>query len=158
MTGFIALYATRYYTSQITIWHTMFSRYVAVFTRRYLVTDVNNDYSVLMAGGPFTPTSVFSLQADYQLNWQLNTHTHQPTTSRHFTQLNSVANQLHFITILHGPDRKQRLQQGVFTDPLLKTGCIIPFFYCCMRACCGRYLLAAVVYSHDLTTSLYATL
>jgi hypothetical protein len=32
---------------------------------------------------------VFSSQADFEMNWQLNPLTHQPATSRHFTQLNS---------------------------------------------------------------------
>jgi hypothetical protein len=32
-----------------------------------------------------------------------------------------------------------------------------PFFHCCMRECCGRYLATADVYSHSLATGLYAT-
>jgi hypothetical protein len=50
-----------------------------------LSTD-NPQLTGSQASSHFTPS--YSSQVDFQLKWQLNSLTHQPATSRHFTQLN----------------------------------------------------------------------
>jgi hypothetical protein len=116
MAAFIAHLYNSLLHFTITIWHTMSTQPVTVFTSRCLVMYVNNGYSsasVLKSRTelstinstnwvpvwrPFhTYLLVFSWQADFQqpatsrhftqLNWQLNPLTHHPATSRHFTQL-----------------------------------------------------------------------
>jgi hypothetical protein len=52
-----------------------------------------------------------------------------------------------------------RFRRNMFTEPLLRIGCITPLFYCCVHACCRRYLVTAAVYeSHRWATNLYATI
>jgi hypothetical protein len=88
------------------------------------------------------PLLVFSSQADFQLNWQLNPLTHQPATSRHFTLLNfwqllttnSLLQTVLLITSRHGPHRKHRFHccSPTMPRPLHKNGSL--FAYCLATA------------------------
>jgi hypothetical protein len=99
-------YTTCYYTSQIATRHSMSSQAVTVFTSCYLITNVNNGYSVLKSRTEFMSTVNWSnwvpgwrpfhthlcLLFTGRLSTELTTDLspQQPATSCHFTQLNRI--------------------------------------------------------------------
>jgi hypothetical protein len=86
-------------------------------------THVNRQPSAnwVLGWRPFhTNLEVFSSQADFQLNWQLNCLIHQPAASRHFTQLNcwtlSFTNQLLHVTSLNWTAEPSHSPTSYFTS------------------------------------------
>jgi hypothetical protein len=155
--------------------HYIFSA-VTVFTSRCLVTDVNNGYS--SASVLKSRTELLST-----VNWQgprLGAISHQPPrllfagwlptdnwtlslTNQllHVSLLNWTGSPTNyfFITILRGPNKKHRFQQGVFTDPLHRNG-LHNFVLLLLRASMLRAFPSngRCLQSHCLATGLYATL
>jgi hypothetical protein len=86
-------------------WHSRLCRTLVNWQLRYLGPELAAISYQLFS---------FTSQTDFQLNWQLNSLTHEPATSRHFTELNcwqlitSGTRLTLLITFRHEPHTKCR--------------------------------------------------
>jgi hypothetical protein len=125
----------------------------SLLSGEYLASELLSTVSSTIA------PSLLGLSCRARLNYQPSTElSHSPTnyfTSFHFTSLNWTG-QLNCLQENSSERTTQKTQPSTVVEECLSRRCIAivaaritwktPFFYFCVRVCCGRYLAAASVY------------